>query len=93
MLVILAPQNDDWTFINTDILNQISGEPRIFYNYNKIICDDDNKINNYPEKFLNFLTVSGLPPYKLVWKLIDTFYWSEIQIQRKHLSMEQECMS
>jgi hypothetical protein len=32
--------------INTDILNQIPGEQRT-YSYDKIICDNDNDINNY----------------------------------------------
>ena len=39
--VILASKNDDCTLINTDILNQIPGEQ------DKIICDNDNDINNY----------------------------------------------
>jgi PIF1 helicase. len=51
--------------INTDILNQIPGEQRIYHNYVKIICDNDNDINNYPVEFLNSLTISGLPPHRL----------------------------
>ena len=54
--VILSPKNDDCTFINTDILNRIPGEQKAYHSYDKIICDDDNEINNYPVEFLNSLT-------------------------------------
>ena len=53
--------------INTDIPNQIPGEQRIYHSYDKIICDND--INNYPVEFLNPLTISGLPPHKIVLKV------------------------
>ena len=66
--VILAYKND-CTWINTDILNQIPGEQRIYHSYDKIICDNDNDINNYPVEFLNPLTISGLPPHKIVLKV------------------------
>ena len=29
---------------NTDILNQMLSEPRTYYSYDKIICDDGNEI-------------------------------------------------
>ena len=66
--VILPSKNDDCTLINTDILNQIPGEQRIYHSYDKIICDNDidNDINNYPVEFLNSLTISGLSPHKIV---------------------------
>ena len=54
--------------INTDVLNQIPGEQRT-YSYDKIICDNDNDINNYPVEFFNSLTISGLLPHKLVLKV------------------------
>ena len=50
--IILASKNDDCTLINTDILNKIPGEQRIYHRYYKIICDNDNDINNYPVEFL-----------------------------------------
>ena len=59
--VILAPKNDS-TLISTDILNHIPGEQRTYHSYDKIICDNDNDINNYPVEFFNFLTISGLLP-------------------------------
>jgi PIF1 helicase. len=52
--------------INTDILKQIPGEQRTYHSYDKIISDNDNDINNYPVEFLNSLTISELPPHKLV---------------------------
>ena len=55
--------------INTDILNQIPGEQRTYHRYDKIICDNDNDINKYPVEFFNSLTISGLPPHKLVLKV------------------------
>ena len=55
--------------INTDILNQIPGEQRTYHRYDKIICDDDNGINKYPAEFLDSLTISGLPPHKLILKV------------------------
>ena len=60
--IILAPKNDYCPLINTDMLNQIPGEQRTYHSYDKIICDNDNDINNYPVEFLNPLTTSGLPP-------------------------------
>ena len=50
--VILAPKNYDYTLINTDILNQIPGEQRTYHSYDKIICDNDNDINNYGRLWL-----------------------------------------
>ena len=55
--------------INTDILNQIPGEQRIYHSYDKIICDNDKDINNYMVEFLNSLTICGLPPHKIVLKV------------------------
>ena len=49
--VILSSKNDDCTWINTDILNQIPGEQRIYHSYDEIICDNDNDINKYPVEF------------------------------------------
>ena len=49
------------TLINTDILNQIPGEQRIYHSYDEIMCDNDNDISNYSVEFLYSLTISGLP--------------------------------
>ena len=54
--------------INTDILNEIPGEQRTYHSYDEIICDNDNDINNYQVQ-LNSLTISGLPPHKLILKV------------------------
>ena len=51
--------------INTNIINQIPGEQRIYHSYDKIIWDNDNDINNYPVEFLDSLTISGLLPHNI----------------------------
>ena len=56
--VISASENYDFTLINTVILNQIPGEQRIYHSYDKIICNNDNDINNYPVEFLKNLTIT-----------------------------------
>lgn len=66
--VILAPKNDDCTFVNSEILSRMQGEEKAYFSFDKIICDDEREQNNYPVEFLNSLTVSGLPPHKLVLK-------------------------
>ena len=55
--------------INTDILNQIPGEPRIYHSYDKIISDNGNDISNYPVKVLNSLAISDLQPHTIVLKV------------------------
>ena len=65
--VILTPTNVVCTLIITDILNQNPGKERTCHSYVKVICD--SAINNYPVEYLNSLTISSLPPYKLVLKV------------------------
>ena len=91
--VILAPKNDDSTFINTDILNRIPAEQITYHSYDNILCDDDNEINSYPVEFLNSLTLSGLPPHKLVLKVNCIVLLIRNLNTRKHKSMELECAS
>lgn len=67
--VVLAPTNDDCSIINKDVLNRLPGEAKIYYSYDKICCDDDNEVNNYPVEFLNSIAISGLPPHKLELKI------------------------
>lgn len=66
--VILAPKNEDCSFINNDILNRIPTEEKAYFSFDKVISDDIREQNNYPVEFLNTLNVSGLPPHKLVLK-------------------------
>lgn len=68
-VVILAPKNDDCNSANTDILNRIRGERNTYYCYDKIICDNDNEINDYSVEFVNSLSISVLPPHKLGMKV------------------------
>lgn len=67
--VILAPTNEDCLLINNDVMNRMPGELKTYYSYDKIICDDEREVNNYPVEFLNSLNVSGLPPHKLSLKV------------------------
>lgn len=65
---ILAPKNEDCSFINSDILNRMTGDEKSYFSFDKIISDDVREQNNYPVEFLNTLTVGGLPPHNLVLK-------------------------
>lgn len=66
--VILAPKNEDCFFINSEILKRMPGEEKAYFSFDKIVSDCAQEQNNYPIEFLNTLTVSGLPPHKLVLK-------------------------
>lgn len=61
--------DEDCALINSDILNRMPGEEKIYHSYDKIITDDESEINNYPVEFLNTLCVSGLPPHNLQLKV------------------------
>lgn len=67
--VILAPRNEDCLLINSDILNQIPGQAKAYYSYDRVICDDISRVNDFSVEFLNSLNVSGLPPHKLELKI------------------------
>lgn len=67
--VILAPKNDDCNLINNDIIARMPGVEKIYNSYDRIICEHENQINDYPVEFLNSLNVSGLPPHKLKLKV------------------------
>ena len=77
--------------INTDILNQIPGEQRTYHSYDKIICDNDNDINNYAVEFLNSLTISGLPPHKLVLEVNCIVLLIRNLNKKKALVNKQDC--
>lgn len=67
--VILAPKNEDCHLINEDIMSRMAGEAKVYNSYDKVICEGDQQINDYPVEFLNSLNVSGLPPHKLKLKV------------------------
>ncbi|XP_055306515.1 ATP-dependent DNA helicase pif1-like [Sitodiplosis mosellana] len=67
--VILATTNDDCVAINNDVLNRMPGVLKTYNSYDKVICDNELEVNNYPVEFLNSLNVSGLPPHKLKLKI------------------------
>lgn len=67
--VILAATNEECSMINNDIINRIPGESKSYLSTDKVICDNELEVNNYPIEFLNSLSVSGLPPHKLTLKV------------------------
>lgn len=67
--VILATTNEECSMINNDIINRIPGESKSYFSTDKVMCDNELEVNNYPIEFLNSLSVSGLPPHKLILKV------------------------
>jgi len=65
---ILAPTNEDCLSINNQIIDQMPGSSKVYYSIDSIVTDDVTVQNQYPIEFLNSLTVSGLPPHKLILK-------------------------
>lgn len=67
--VVLAPTNEDCSLINQDVLNRMPGQQRVYHSYDKVRSEDNFQVNDYPVEFLNSLSVSGLPPHKLILKV------------------------
>lgn len=67
--VVLALKNEDCALVNNEILNLIPGDKKIYYSFDKVICDNESEVSNYPIEFLNTLTLSGLAPHKLELKI------------------------
>ena len=65
---ILAPTNEDCLMINNEIIDKLPGNSKIYNSIDSIATDDHHVQNQYPTEFLNSLTVSGLPPHKLILK-------------------------
>jgi ATP-dependent DNA helicase PIF1 len=65
---ILRPRNDDVDQINDQVLELLEGERTTYLSSDSIedVTEDDR--NNYPLEFLNSLTPSVMPPYKLKLK-------------------------
>lgn len=54
--------------MNLEIMNRMHGDEKAYHSLDKVVSDDVREQNNFPVEFLNSLSVSGLPPHKLVLK-------------------------
>ncbi|XP_073138532.1 uncharacterized protein [Henckelia pumila] len=63
---IITPKNCDVDKINEMLISKFSGEERVYTSWDSI--EDDNN-NLFQEEFLNSLSPSGLPPYRISLKV------------------------
>ncbi|XP_024989252.1 uncharacterized protein LOC112523812 [Cynara cardunculus var. scolymus] len=63
---ILSTKNKHVDEIKDQLIDKISGDEKIYYSFDEA---KDDKNNIYPLEFLNFLTISGLPPHYLRLKI------------------------
>ncbi|XP_065313483.1 uncharacterized protein LOC135922895 [Gordionus sp. m RMFG-2023] len=64
---ILTPKNVDVDSINIKLINKIPGDLITYISADKTITEDEATF--YPTEFLNSLSISGLPPHKLLLKV------------------------
>lgn len=64
---ILAPKNETVDNINNTLINNIVSQPVTYLAIDNT-CDPQETVN-YPIEFLNSLTPTGLPPYRLILKI------------------------
>ncbi|GBN61688.1 hypothetical protein AVEN_217224-1 [Araneus ventricosus] len=62
---ILAVTNDASIDINNQVLVCLPGETVVYEAVDDIVSDDSNDRLTFPVEFLNSLTPTGMPPYKL----------------------------
>ncbi|XP_065357099.1 uncharacterized protein LOC135951382 [Calliphora vicina] len=62
---IHCPRNDDVWQINEEVLNFLEGERSTYLSIDTVECDSIAERENYPVKFLNNLSPSGMMPHKL----------------------------
>ena len=55
--------------LNNQVLSVLPGDEVVYEAMDKIISDDPRDQFTYPEKFLNSLNLTGMPPYKLHLKI------------------------
>ena len=60
---ILAPFNESVTKINSKLIDMMPASSKLYNSTNTAVSDDE--ATHYPQEFLNFIEISGLPPYKL----------------------------
>jgi len=69
---ILTAKNDDVDLINNKVLNKINGQEFVYYSADDIVVSSDkfqsSAHNILPGEYLNSITLSGIPPHKLVLK-------------------------
>jgi ATP-dependent DNA helicase PIF1 len=68
---ILSARNDDVDHLNEKILNDSPGEERVYLSADSIKenTSDPEAVLMYPTEYLNMITASGLPIYKLTLKV------------------------
>ncbi|GBM64687.1 hypothetical protein AVEN_175187-1 [Araneus ventricosus] len=66
---LLAVTNDASININNQVLVSLPGETVVYEAVDDIVSDDPNDRLTFPVEFLNFLTPTGMTPYKLNLKL------------------------
>ncbi|XP_073532460.1 uncharacterized protein [Phyllobates terribilis] len=66
---ILCPKNEDVEFLNSQIMNRLSGQYVLYTSDDSVDADDAYESENYPVEFLHSLTPSGMPPHPLQLKI------------------------
>uniref|UniRef100_A0A0L8GLU6 DNA helicase Pif1-like 2B domain-containing protein n=1 Tax=Octopus bimaculoides TaxID=37653 RepID=A0A0L8GLU6_OCTBM len=67
--VILSPKNADCSVVNEEILSRLPTETKTYLSTDSVTSDNEEEAQNYPIEFINFLTLSGMPPHRLNLKL------------------------
>lgn len=49
------------------MIDMLQGQENIYYGFDEV---EDDHNNFYPVKFLNSLTINGLPPQNFIWKTV-----------------------
>ena len=57
----------EYVEINELMMQEFPGEERLYRSADKLLNNEDS--HAYPVEFLNSLTLSGMPPHKLILKL------------------------
>lgn len=66
---ILCPKNDHCTIINSEIVNMLPGEERVYYSVDTVVSEDPQEHVGFPTEFLNSLNFSGVAPHELRLKV------------------------
>ncbi|RWS25337.1 uncharacterized protein B4U80_04936 [Leptotrombidium deliense] len=71
---ILTPRNDDVAMLNNKVMKLLKGEMYELFGIDYVTCrgsdsSDEFTELSYPQEYINTLTPSGFPPYKLMLKV------------------------